>query len=105
MSQEEAANALADLANRLATTLLEEFQLDGVILKLHVGQLAVCVGTTSRARAPAMLDAIITGQVDAISDYSVEKHGAHELRSEMHLPQSDGAVVVVNTSKDKKGTT
>lgn len=94
---------LAEMADKLATTLLKEFELDGVVLKLHVGNEAAAVGVTAKERAMPKLDEIVCGEVDAMARYAIETHGARTTADEIHLPNGDGSHVVVDMLRGKEG--
>lgn len=95
-------DALAALANALATSMLEEFKLDGIILKVHVGDEAASVALTSK-RAPRLLDDIVLGQLEAMSKYAREAHGARETSGMTELTREDGSSDIARSGVRVKG--
>lgn len=99
----EVTDELHILVTKLAETILNEFDLHGVVIKLHLGQHAVSIGLTSRQRAHRKLDDIVLGEVNAMCRYVEEKHNATEIEGETHLPQPDGTHIVVRSGEGKTG--
>ena len=94
---------LAALANKLASTILDELQLDGVIVKIHLGEDAASCGVTSRERAPRVLDDIVYGEVEAMGRYAREVYNAREMGGVHELPQPDGSTIRIETGERKDG--
>jgi hypothetical protein len=105
VNDEETLSHLQSLAERLSETILHEFELGAVVLKLHLGTHAVVCCVTSKERGNEQLDSIVLGEVAAMSKYAEENHNGREISGETHLLQPDGTFIVARSGEGKTGQT
>lgn len=90
VDDDDTSETLRRLASDVGLALMRDFGLDGVVIKLHSGAHAGASALVG-AHAPEKLDAIVIGQLEAMSAYVREHHGARETGSETIVRSADGA--------------